>query len=486
MGTAVSLQSLVFAITFALAGCAAVHEQLPTGPPRAAWEQRIAATRQELPGMEKYDGWSVEGDFEFIWNAYFRNDTLRYIREYADQREFGSSEFEYWFTDGALSVYQARGVRHSAVPGGDTAAQRIEVTLVRDSLGKPVLRSKTVNGDSTGLLPLEVNGAAIRSIHLVAEALNARRSALLAERPRAPVAVAGRLSMAGGRLRFSPCASSRSTLMVADLPDGGAERLLEEFGAGPAGAHVLVELEGDRLTGIRYAAPEGPDCGRLPGEGDLRAAGNEPFWSLAISADSAVLTTPEQPGGTTYVNGRWSSSGPRRWTFAAGGGLNLDLEPVPCTDNMSGARFPFRVRLTVPGLGADLPGCALEGRGIVGGSAEDVGREVATSLAGSWRLTELAGRPPLSEHDVTLEFPEPGRVAGTTGCNRYFGKTAVTPDSMRLGPLGMTRMACGDSVGAQERAFLGALERVERWTLEAGVLTLHVRQGAAPLRFRRR
>ena len=98
-----------------------------------------------------------------------------------------------------------------------------------------------------------------------------------------------------------------------------------------------------------------------------------------------------------------------------------------------------------------------------------------TALAGpEWHLVELNGRPAAmgaGGRPATLQFDEEGRVAGFGGCNRIAGPYAMTGDSLRLGPLVMTRMACSEGMEL-ETAFAAALDSVERYRREGSALEL--------------
>ena len=84
---------------------------------------------------------------------------------------------------------------------------------------------------------------------------------------------------------------------------------------------------------------------------------------------------------------------------------------------------------------------------------------------------------------ATLEFPERGRVAGSGSCNRFFGSAIVTGDSLQVGQIGTTRMACADSVAGQERRYLAALEGATRFALDGPSLLVYSSGLERPLRF---
>jgi heat shock protein HslJ len=54
-------------------------------------------------------------------------------------------------------------------------------------------------------------------------------------------------------------------------------------------------------------------------------------------------------------------------------------------------------------------------------------------------------------------------VGGSTGCNRFTASYTVDGDSMEIGTIATTRMACPPPANAIERAYLAALGRVAAW-----------------------
>jgi heat shock protein HslJ len=67
---------------------------------------------------------------------------------------------------------------------------------------------------------------------------------------------------------------------------------------------------------------------------------------------------------------------------------------------------------------------------------------------------------------------ESERVSGSTGCNRYNASHTVDEDALELAAIVSTRMACVPPRDEVERAFLGALERVAGWRVDADELVL--------------
>ncbi len=179
-------------------------------------------------------------------------------------------------------------------------------------------------------------------------------------------AQAGQLARIRGEPAFIRCGGPPDTLWIADTPDHQVDSALAEFGDGPLPA--VIRVDGGVVTTVRYVAPEGPDCAQLLRDGDLTAHGNEPFWHLGVTGDSAVVSTPEARTGPRFGDGRWARLADSGWRYEALGADGTDslavlLSERRCFDGMSGAWFPFAVRVSWGEH--QLSGCALEGRGAL-------------------------------------------------------------------------------------------------------------------------
>lgn len=82
----------------------------------------------------------------------------------------------------------------------------------------------------------------------------------------------------------------------------------------------------------------------------------------------------------------------------------------------------------------------------------------------------------------SLTFAD-GRIAGSTGCNRYTAAATVDAEALAIGPTAVTQRACAPPVDAVERAFLSALATVRAWRVEDGRLILLDDRGREGLRF---
>lgn len=93
----------------------------------------------------------------------------------------------------------------------------------------------------------------------------------------------------------------------------------------------------------------------------------------------------------------------------------------------------------------------------------------------SWTLNEFGSEDDLKavlpNTTITLQF-EDGRISGSAGCNSYFGEAILSGNSLTLGAIGATEMACLEGM-EQESEFLTALATVNSFTLVDGQLTLN-------------
>ncbi len=108
------------------------------------------------------------------------------------------------------------------------------------------------------------------------------------------------------------------------------------------------------------------------------------------------------------------------------------------------------------------------------------------TLAGSeWLLEDLGGSGVIDNVQATLAFPEAGKVVGNGSCNRFFGPAQISADSVKLGPLASSRMACPEAVMNQEKRYLDALQAAERFEWKAPHLLIYCKGSEMPLRFTR-
>jgi heat shock protein HslJ/uncharacterized membrane protein len=175
---------------------------------------------------------------------------------------------------------------------------------------------------------------------------------------------------------------------------------------------------------------------------DFKAQGNEPFWSVEIDFDKAIhfksLNHPEELSTPVPKPAQMQDAqGERYRAVTEAGELIVTILKDSCSDSMSGAQFPYKVRVDAK-LATDTEYAHYEG----------CGRYLTDyRLHNIWVVEEMQGESLKAEDFAkglpTLEFmPEEGQVGGHDGCNRIFGKIETQGKQLKFGVIGATRMAC--------------------------------------------
>ena len=73
---------------------------------------------------------------------------------------------------------------------------------------------------------------------------------------------------------------------------------------------------------------------------------------------------------------------------------------------------------------------------------------------------------------ATLELTADGKVAGSTGCNAFGGTYELVDDTLTLGRLIQTQVACPDDVAAQEETLMALFVQPLTVSIDGGFLTL--------------
>ena len=94
-------------------------------------------------------------------------------------------------------------------------------------------------------------------------------------------------------------------------------------------------------------------------------------------------------------------------------------------------------------------------------------------LTGDWKLMKLGEEAPAADLMLTLSVAEDGKVAGSSGVNRFAGKLAQDKGDKKLfGPLVMTRRAGPPAAMAVEAAYTKALDEATRFEIKEDTLSL--------------
>jgi heat shock protein HslJ len=209
-----------------------------------------------------------------------------------------------------------------------------------------------------------------------------------------------------------------------------------------------------------------------------------------LVGDPAKYTLIFLPDGTYWILAD-CNSGSGRYIVD---GNSLTLEPGPITLAACGPESldaPYLAKL------GDVVSFVLEDGKLFLNLKMDVGDMVfgsdttgaAASLEGMlWKLDSYVNSQGalvgvLPDTEVTAEFQD-GQVAGSAGCNSYFGTYESDGRSLTLGAIGMTEMYCApEALMDQEGAYLVALESAASYQIADGRLQIANAGGEIVLTF---
>lgn len=108
-------------------------------------------------------------------------------------------------------------------------------------------------------------------------------------------------------------------------------------------------------------------------------------------------------------------------------------------------------------------------------------------LTGSdWLAEDILGAGVVDRVRSTFQALPDGRVAGSSGCNRFAGKGIVSGGKVAIGTLATTRMACPEALMNQETRYLKALAASTRYEIGGdGLLRFYDETGTVTVRFSR-
>ena len=116
-----------------------------------------------------------------------------------------------------------------------------------------------------------------------------------------------------------------------------------------------------------------------------------------------------------------------------------------------------------------------------GGGASPAASSGPSALAGtSWALTNMGSATPATA--ATLIFAA-DNAGGLAGCNTFTGAYTATASALTFGPLATTRKLCEPAANTFEVAYLAALAKVAKYTIDGTTLTLSDTSGAALLTY---
>ena len=143
------------------------------------------------------------------------------------------------------------------------------------------------------------------------------------------------------------------------------------------------------------------------------------------------------------------------------------------------------------------PGFTVEGDRLVltgedGAVAVSFAIQDLALVDGTWTVTgyndgQEAVTSVLEGTHLTATFAADGPMTGAAGCNSFHGTFTSSGDTLAIGPLAVTQMACTDPPGVmkQESRLLAALESAATYAIEGDVLQIRTADEALAVTFTR-
>ncbi len=112
---------------------------------------------------------------------------------------------------------------------------------------------------------------------------------------------------------------------------------------------------------------------------------------------------------------------------------------------------------------------------VIGLAACSTGASIEDTI---WKLESYGEKGNLQtviqDTEITIEFKSAeGKIAGSGGCNSYFGGYEINKNELTIiPPIGSTMMACPEPIMDQEQEYFKLLETTETFQIQNGKLTI--------------
>lgn len=123
-------------------------------------------------------------------------------------------------------------------------------------------------------------------------------------------------------------------------------------------------------------------------------------------------------------------------------------------------------------------------------TVRNMGEEAANSVptmadlsASAWRPSHIGEMSLAADSNLYVQFEPGGELGGYAGCNRFFGSYQLDGNTIKIKPLGLTRMACPPPIMSFEISFIEALQSATTVARAKTRIALRNDQGQTTVRF---
>lgn len=222
-----------------------------------------------------------------------------------------------------------------------------------------------------------------------------------------------------------------------------------------------------------------------------------PWMLTEMAGPDGTMTTPITIPTLTFEDGSASGNASCNQYFGSYeiDGSSLTFGPLASTEMFCGEPGVMDQETAYLAALASVDTWSIDGETLIlsSGDTEVLRYEaISQDLAGSsWDLIAYNNgtggfQSTLIDVTVTAVFEEEGTLSGSAGCNSYNGTWETEENSIEIGPLASTAMACADvEVMDQETRYLAALQQAATYRVDAGTLDMFDAEGTRLVQYQR-
>jgi len=106
-------------------------------------------------------------------------------------------------------------------------------------------------------------------------------------------------------------------------------------------------------------------------------------------------------------------------------------------------------------------------------------------IPGSWHVSSIENKAVIADSQAQLTFNIENKLSGSASCNIIFANYTIEGDAISIGPIAATQKMCLPASMNQEQTLLQALNKVTRFKLSNGELSMYDQQGTLQLKAKR-
>jgi heat shock protein HslJ len=208
----------------------------------------------------------------------------------------------------------------------------------------------------------------------------------------------------------------------------------------------------------------------------LSSIGDQPIQSGVNATLQFALVQASGIGGCNQFSTTYTTDGTASLSFGPIAATRMFCEGAGST--VETAYFAALARVTRYLLQDDT--LTLTGEGEV--AELTFARAAPATVEGPWNVIGVnngsGGVESVAGVSAAFSFLPDGTIEGHGGCNNFSGGYSVDGESIAIGPLMATQMACPDPAGSFESWLLVALDNAATWSVSGDMLTLRDADGA--------